>query len=77
MDELGYLKPPGPRLGYLDAQLLRAVRVVSTSACTWARPCGDPPVGACETWTPELASEFFRATAARSRRSSPARSSGT
>ncbi|HMG62520.1 MAG TPA: DUF885 domain-containing protein, partial [Streptosporangiaceae bacterium] len=28
MDELGYLKPPGARLGYLDAQMMRAVRIV-------------------------------------------------
>jgi hypothetical protein len=28
MDELGYLGAPGARLGYLDAQMMRAVRVV-------------------------------------------------
>ena len=27
MDELGYLRPAGARLGYLDAQMMRAVRV--------------------------------------------------
>ena len=28
MDELGYLEPPGARMGYLDAQLMRAIRVI-------------------------------------------------
>ena len=28
MDELGYLRPAGARMGYLDAQLMRAIRVI-------------------------------------------------
>jgi len=66
MDELGYLKPAGARLGYLDAQMMRAVRVVVDIGMHLGLTVpADSPVGAGETWTPELAGEFFRAHSGR------------
>ncbi len=62
MDELGYLSSPGARLGYLDAQMMRAVRVViDIGMHLRLRAPDDSPIGAGETWTPELAREFFGA----------------
>ncbi|HET9896082.1 MAG TPA: DUF885 domain-containing protein [Streptosporangiaceae bacterium] len=60
MDELGYLTGPGHRLSYLDAQMARAIRVVIDIGMHTAQtiPAGSP-VGAGQTWTPELAREFF------------------
>lgn len=60
MDELGYLRTPGERIGYLDAQQMRAVRVIIDIGMH----CGlTIPAGAGfhegETWTPELGREFF------------------
>jgi uncharacterized protein (DUF885 family) len=66
MDELGYLKPTGARLGYLDAQMMRAVRVVVDLGMHLRLPIpADSPIGAGQTWTPELASEFFKAHSGR------------
>ena len=63
MDELGYLKPPGARLGYLDAQMMRAVRIVVDLGMHLGLTVpGHSPVGAGQVWTPELAGEFFRAS---------------
>ena len=60
MDELGYLTDPGTRLGYLDAQMARAIRVIiDIGMHTAAEIPADSPVGAGETWTPDLAREFF------------------
>jgi uncharacterized protein (DUF885 family) len=60
MDELGYLTRPGDRLGYLDAQMVRAIRVIiDIGMHTGATIDADSPVGAGQVWTPELASEFF------------------
>jgi uncharacterized protein (DUF885 family) len=60
MDELGYLTRTGDRLGYLDAQMARAIRVViDIGMHTHATIPADSPVGAGQTWTPELAREFF------------------
>ena len=67
MDELGFLEAPGARMGYLDAQLMRAIRVVVDIgmhlelpvAADWA-PGGQP-------WTPELALEFFASHSGRDR----------
>jgi uncharacterized protein (DUF885 family) len=60
MDELGFLADPGDRLGYLDAQMARAVRVVIDIGMHLRfRVPADSPVGAGETWTPELALAFF------------------
>jgi len=60
MDELGYLTRPGDRLGYLDAQMARAIRVIiDIGMHTKAMIPADSPVGAGQTWTPDLAREFF------------------
>ncbi len=66
MDELGFLSAPGARLGYLDAQLMRAIRVVIDVGMhlELAVPA-DSPVGAGQTWTAELAREFFGAYSGR------------
>jgi len=66
MDELGYLSAPGARLGYLDAQMIRAIRVVIDIGMhlELAVP-GDSPLGAGETWTPDLARAFFAAHSGR------------
>jgi uncharacterized protein (DUF885 family) len=68
MDELGYLKPVGARLGYLDAQLMRAIRVVVDTGMHLGGtvPAGSP-VGAGQPWTAELAAEFFAAHTFRDR----------
>ncbi len=60
MDELGYLKPPGARLGQLDAQMLRAMRVVVDTGMHLSLTIpSDLPVGAGQPWTAELAMAFF------------------
>ena len=62
MDELGYLHDPGARLGYLDGQRMRAVRVVIDIGMHLSLPI---PATASfhpgETWTAELGEEFFAA----------------
>ena len=66
MDELGYLKPTGARRGYLDAQMMRAVRVVVDLGMHLRLPIpADSPIGAGQAWTPDLASEFFKAHSGR------------
>jgi uncharacterized protein (DUF885 family) len=66
MDELGYLTLPGARLGYLDAQQMRAVRVViDIGMHLQLRVPADSPLHAGETWTPEIAREFFGAHSGR------------
>jgi uncharacterized protein (DUF885 family) len=66
MDELGYLSTPGARLGYLDAQNMRAIRVViDIGMHLGLRVPGDSPLGAGQTWTPDLALEFFTAHSGR------------
>ena len=64
MDELGYLADPGTRLGYLDAQQLRAVRVVIDIGMHLGLPVPDDADGALAAhrgrpWTPELARTFL------------------
>jgi uncharacterized protein (DUF885 family) len=64
MDELGYLTDPGARLGYLDAQQMRAVRVVVDIGMHLRLPIPDDAEGAVagsrgKPWTPELARAFF------------------
>ncbi len=64
MDELGFLTDPGARLGYLDAQQMRAVRVVVDIGMHLELPIPDDADGALtehrgEPWTPELARAFF------------------
>ena len=66
MDELGYLTLPGARLGYLDAQQMRAVRVViDIGMHLRLRVPADAPQHAGETWTPEVARAFFGAHSGR------------
>ncbi|MEV7275424.1 DUF885 domain-containing protein [Streptomyces sp. NPDC093111] len=60
MDELGHLPTAGDRLGFLDWQMLRAIRVVLDIGAHLAlRVPEDSPVGAGRTWTPALAREFL------------------
>ena len=69
MDELGYLSDPGARLGYLEAQLRRAIRVIVDIGMhlQLELPAGVlPEAENGRTWTPELAVEFFAAHTARS-----------
>jgi uncharacterized protein (DUF885 family) len=66
MDELGYLADPGVRLGYLDAQSMRAIRVVIDIGMHLELTIpDDSPLFAGQTWTPELALEFFAAQCGR------------
>ena len=60
MDELGYLRTPGERIGYLDAQQMRAVRVIIDIGmhCEMAIPAG-AGFHDGQAWTPELGREFF------------------
>jgi uncharacterized protein (DUF885 family) len=68
MDELGFLEPPGARMGYLDAQLMRAIRVVIDLGMHLELTVPpDSPMFAGQTWTPGLALEFFVAHSGRSR----------
>ena len=62
MDELGRYRTPGDRIGYLDRQVLRAVRVVlDIGLHLGLRVPKDSPIGAGEVWTPGLAREFLGA----------------
>ena len=66
MDELGYLADPGVRLGYLDAQSMRAIRVVIDIGMHLELTIpDDSPLFAGQRWTPELALEFFSAQCGR------------
>ncbi|OMQ15322.1 hypothetical protein A7K94_0210340, partial [Modestobacter sp. VKM Ac-2676] len=64
MDELGFLTDAGARLGYLDAQQMRAVRVVIDIGMHLELPVPEDAEGAVadhrgRPWTPELARAFF------------------
>ncbi|OLZ72175.1 hypothetical protein AV521_09715 [Streptomyces sp. IMTB 2501] len=60
MDELGYLTSPDERLGYLDAQMMRAARVIVDIGMHLELEIpADSPFHPGERWTPELAQEFF------------------
>ncbi|GHH26649.1 DUF885 domain-containing protein [Streptomyces rubradiris] len=66
MDELGYLGDPEERLGYLDAQMMRAVRVIIDIGMHLGLQIpADSPFHPGERWTPELAQEFFGAHSSR------------
>ncbi|MFI1167330.1 DUF885 domain-containing protein [Streptomyces sp. NPDC020801] len=66
MDELGFLTDPERRLGYLDAQMMRAVRVIiDIGMHLELRIPADSPFHPGERWTPELAQEFFGAHSSR------------
>jgi len=61
MDELGYLADPGNKLGMLDAQLLRAARVVVDLGVHVELPVpSDSPWHPGEQWNAELAWEYLR-----------------
>ncbi|MDT0458498.1 DUF885 domain-containing protein [Streptomyces sp. DSM 41527] len=60
MDELGFLTTAERRLGYLDAQMMRAVRVVIDIGMHLELEIpADSPFHPGERWTPQLAHEFF------------------
>ncbi len=60
MDEFGGLERPGARLGYLDLQQLRAMRVVVDIGMHLGLPMpADSPVAAGATWSRESAREFL------------------
>ena len=60
MDELGFLTDPEHRLGYLDAQMMRAARVIVDIGMHLELEFpADSPFHPGERWTPELAQEFF------------------
>jgi uncharacterized protein (DUF885 family) len=62
MDELGYFRDPGDRIGYLDRQFLRAIRVVLDIGLHLGLPVpADSPLGAGQRWSPELAQAFLAA----------------
>ncbi|WP_405646693.1 DUF885 domain-containing protein [Streptomyces uncialis] len=66
MDELGFLADPEERLGYLDAQMMRAARViVDIGMHLELQIPADSPFHPGERWTPELAQEFFGAHSSR------------
>jgi uncharacterized protein (DUF885 family) len=70
MDELGYLTDPGARLGYLDAQMMRAVRVVVDIGLHLGLrvpddATGDLAAAAGRVWDPLLARAFFGARSGR------------
>ena len=70
MDELGFLTEPGERLGFLDAQQMRAVRVIIDIGMHLQLPIpADQGVATAfhpgERWTPQLAREFFAANSGR------------
>jgi uncharacterized protein (DUF885 family) len=60
MDELGYLTDPGHRLGYLNGQMMRALRVIMDIGMHVGLDFpADSPFHPGEAMTPELAREFF------------------
>ncbi|MFI9601092.1 DUF885 domain-containing protein [Streptomyces sp. NPDC004069] len=68
MDELGFLTDPERRLGYLDAQMMRAIRVIIDIGMHLELDIpADSPFHPGERWTPELAREFFGAHSSRPR----------
>ncbi|WP_327358146.1 DUF885 domain-containing protein [Streptomyces sp. NBC_01304] len=60
MDELGFLTDAEKRLGYLDAQMMRAARVIVDIGMHLGLEIpADSPFHPGERWTPALAQEFF------------------
>jgi uncharacterized protein (DUF885 family) len=62
MDDLGYLSDPGNRMGMLDAQALRAIRVIIDIGMHLQLKIPDPnPLGfrPGERWTPQAGLEFL------------------
>ncbi|WP_236238950.1 DUF885 domain-containing protein [Streptomyces sp. CC228A] len=61
MDELGFLPDPERRLGYLDAQMMRACRViVDIGMHVGMEIPAHSPFHPGERWTPALAQEFYQ-----------------
>lgn len=66
MDELGFLPDAERRLGYLDAQMMRACRVIVDIGMHLELEIpADSPFHPGERWTPDLAQEFFQAHSSR------------
>ncbi|MEU1015298.1 DUF885 domain-containing protein [Streptomyces sp. NPDC005900] len=66
MDELGFLTDPERRLGYLDAQMMRALRVIVDIGMHLELEIpADSPFHPGERWTPDLAQEFCDAHSSR------------
>ncbi|QEU96435.1 DUF885 domain-containing protein [Streptomyces kanamyceticus] len=66
MDELGFLGDPERRLGYLDAQMTRALRVIVDIGMHLELDIpADSPFHPGERWTPDLAQEFYDAHCSR------------
>ncbi|MEU6663946.1 DUF885 domain-containing protein [Streptomyces sp. NPDC046821] len=66
MDELGFLTDAERRLGYLDAQMMRATRVIVDIGMHLELEIpADSPFHPGERWTPDLAQEFFGAHSSR------------
>ncbi|KUL54218.1 MULTISPECIES: DUF885 domain-containing protein [unclassified Streptomyces] len=66
MDELGFLSDPERRLGYLDAQMMRALRVIVDIGMHLELEIpADSPFHPGERWTPDLAQEFYDAHCSR------------
>ena len=62
MDELGFFTDPANRLGFLDEQMLRTIRVIIDIGMHLELEIpADSPFRPGERWTPELADEFFAA----------------
>jgi len=62
MDELGFFSDPGRRLGFLDEQMLRTIRVIIDIGMHLELVIpADSPFHPGERWTPELATAFFAA----------------
>ncbi|MEV0850283.1 DUF885 domain-containing protein [Streptomyces sp. NPDC049954] len=60
MDELGFLDTAEKRLGYLDGQMMRALRVIVDIGMHLELEIpADSPFHPGERWTPDLAHEFF------------------
>jgi uncharacterized protein (DUF885 family) len=64
MDELGFLTDPGHRIGYLDAQQMRAIRVIADIGMHLGLEIphdqgAAEPFRPGERWTPALVREFF------------------
>ncbi|SOD62940.1 Uncharacterized conserved protein, DUF885 familyt [Streptomyces zhaozhouensis] len=67
MDELGYLTSAETRLGYLDCQMMRAVRVIIDIGMHLELTIPEnSPFKPGERWTPELAERFFQRHSSRS-----------
>jgi uncharacterized protein (DUF885 family) len=66
MDELGFLTDAEQRLGYLDAQMMRAARVIVDIGMHLELEIpAHSPFHPGERWTPGLAQEFFAAHSSR------------